>query len=80
MYNIYDNKTKECIKSNCTFIAIIPAGERLIDDEIKKYYGIDESNIFFEGLHRPSRIKRYVFDKCVIPDNPRFLIERCEDK
>lgn len=76
MYDIIDRETHDYLKKDCTLIHIIQAGESLIDDEVEKYFGVTEGHKYFKSLHRPARVKRYVFDKCVVPDNSRFIIKK----
>lgn len=75
-FHIYDNKTDKYLKMNCDLQAVIPPGHVLTDDEVRQYFGIDEGHKHWDRAHRPaSKVRRLVFDKCIIPDTPRF---RCE--
>ena len=78
LYDIYDKETDSYLKTGCTLQAVIEPNFALSDDEVRKYFGIDESNRWWEFNHRPFRVKRYVFDKCIIPDNPRYVFRPCE--
>lgn len=77
LYDIYDKVDKEYVKTGCTMEAVIEAGHTLDDDEVRKYFGIDESNKWWHYNHRPFKVRRLVFDKCVIPDIPRYVLRPC---
>lgn len=74
IYNIVDTRTGEYVKTNCEMIAIIPADKILTDQEVKDYFGIDSSHPNFKNV-KHSKLRRFVFDKCVIPDSPYFKLE-----
>lgn len=73
-YNVYDPKG-ELFKGNCTLVAIIPKGYRLSDEEVRKYFDIDEDHHLWEFNHRPWKYDRLVFDRCIVPCSGKFRIE-----
>lgn len=77
-YNVYDARSNQLLKSDCTLVAIIAAGLPLSDAEVRKYYGTDESSPYWERQHRVSSVQRFVFDKCVVPHTKFYRIEVCE--
>ena len=79
-YNVYRTDTNELLKSNCTLTGYIPAGKMLTDDEVRKYFNIDESNRYWRLNHKPFGVDRLVFDKIVIPKSPYYRVEECEEE
>ena len=79
-YDIYDTKTDTYLKRDCTYVATIEANFALSDEEVINYFGIDDCHREWDNLHRPWRVRRYVFDKAVVPENPRFqMLPRDEE-
>lgn len=75
-FHIYDNEEERYLKFNCDLQAVIPAGHRLTNAEVREYFGIDESHKDWGRAHNPAfKNRRLVFDKIIIPDIPRY---RCE--
>lgn len=69
-YNVYLRSGDSLIKSGCTLQAIIPAGLPLNDDQVRKLFGTDESSKYWKRQHRASCYDRFVFDKCIVTNNP----------
>ena len=80
-YNIYiAGSHGGLVYSNCTLIANIFPGQILTDDEVRKYFKIDEHHKDWKKAHLPEpRFCRYVFDKCIVPNSPKFRIEAVQD-
>ena len=78
-FDIYDKKHHCYIKTDCTLEAIIEPRHRLSNAEVRKYFGIDEYHKEWERAHRPSKFKRYVLGKCIIPDSDRYELRICYD-
>ena len=74
-FDVYDKENREYVKRNCKMIAIIEPYRALTDREVIAYFNVDQDHKYFKLLHRPSRIRRVVFDKCVVPDNGKYLFE-----
>lgn len=70
---LYRVETPALVRENCRYITTIPAGLPLSDQYVKKFFGADESNMYWERLHKPSTRDRLVFDKCVVPYPSREL-------
>lgn len=76
IYDVVDTRTGGYVKTNCEMITIIPAGKILTNQEIRDFFGIDESRRDFERVRCNPKFRRFVFDKCVVPDSPDFKLER----
>lgn len=74
-YNIYSTEHKKYIYTNCILVAIIPPHHTLTDDEVRMWFGIDEDHLYWHRAHRKIPVPRYVFDKCIVPDNKYFRVE-----
>lgn len=75
-YHIYDKEEHMYLKRYCELVSIIEPGHTLTDDEVHRYFGINEDHRYWEKAHKPNRrLRRIVFDKIIIPDSPRFRIE-----
>lgn len=77
-YNIIDNRTGNYVKTDCELITVIPAGKVLTPEEVKSWFGIDDSHPQYKRV-MTSKLRRFVFDKCVIPDNSYFSLEEVDD-
>lgn len=80
MYDIFDKVDRTYLKTACTMEAIIQEGHTLTDDEVRKYFKIDEDHRYWDHSHKPSRVKRYVFDKLIVPDNSRYEFQPCYEE
>ena len=74
-FNVYDIKEHCYLKTDCILEDIIPAYHRLTNNEVRKYFKINEDNRHWERAHNSSSVRRYVFDKCIVPDHLRYRIE-----
>lgn len=74
IYNIVDRRTGEYVKTNCELITIIPANKILTDQEIKDYFDIDENHPHYKHV-KCSRLRRFVFNNCMVPNSPYFELE-----
>lgn len=74
-YTVYDNYSGAVVKSDCTLIAMIPAGVCLSDDAVKSFFGVDETSLYWDRMHKSCEHQRLVFDKCVVPIIDRYRIE-----
>lgn len=77
-YNIIDNRTGNYVKTDCELITIIPAGKVLTSEEVKDWFGIDSGHPHYKRV-RISKLRRFVFDKCVVPESSYFSFEEVED-
>ena len=74
-YNVFYIPEERYLYTNCVLEAVIPSFHYLSDNEVRKYFKIDENHRNWGKPIRQSRFPRYVFDKCVVPDSRQFRIE-----